>query len=92
VKGKCKLQINIVTKEDLEDFRIKLMTEIRETLKIQEVKSFPKSIKTKQVLEILDMSAGKLKQMRISGELSYKKVGGTYYYNYNEVKRLLPKE
>ncbi len=83
------MQINIVTKED---FRIKLMTDTRETLKIQEVKSFHKSIKTKQVLEILDMSAGKLKQMRISGELSYKKVGGAYYYNYNEVKRLLLKE
>ncbi len=86
------MQINIVTKEDLEEFRVKRLTEIREILKIQEVKSFPRSIKTKQALEILDMSAGKLKQMRITGELSYKEVGGTYYYNYNEVKGLLPKE
>ncbi|WP_313157568.1 helix-turn-helix domain-containing protein [Sphingobacterium multivorum] len=86
------MQINIVTKDDLEEFRVKLLSEIREILKIQEVKSFPRSIKTKQVLEILDISAGKLQQMRIAGELSYKKVGGTYYYNYNEVKRLLPKE
>ncbi|MGJ1435637.1 helix-turn-helix domain-containing protein [Sphingobacterium siyangense] len=86
------MEINIVTKDDLEEFRVKLLSEIREILKIQEVKSFPRSIKTKQVLEILDISAGKLQQMRIAGELSYKKVGGTYYYNYNEVKRLLPKE
>jgi len=86
------MQINIVTKEDLEEFRVKLLSEIREVLKIQEAKSFPRSIKTKQVLEILDISAGKLQQMRITGELSHKKVGGTYYYNYNEVKRLLPKE
>ncbi|WON93752.1 DNA-binding protein [Sphingobacterium sp. UGAL515B_05] len=86
------MQINIVTKDDLEDFRIKLLSDIKEILKIQEVKSFPRSIKTKQVLEILEISAGKLQQMRIAGELTYKKVGGTYYYNYNEVKRLLPKE
>lgn len=86
------MQINIITKEDLEEFRGKLLQEIKDVLKVQEVKSFPKSIKTKQVLEILDISAGKLKQMRISGVLTHKKVGGTYYYNYNEVKRLLPKE
>ena len=81
-----------MTKDDLEEFRVKLLSEIKEILKIQEVKSFPRSIKTKQVLEILEISAGKLQQMRIAGELTYKKVGGTYYYNYNEVKRLLPKE
>ncbi|MCS4165210.1 helix-turn-helix domain-containing protein [Sphingobacterium sp. BIGb0116] len=86
------MQVNIVTKEDLEEFRTRLLTEIKEVLKIQEVKSYPKSIKTKQVLEILEISAGKLQQMRISGLLSHKKVGGTYYYNYNEVKRLLPKD
>ena len=86
------MQVNIVTKEDLEEFRIKLLTEISGILKVQELKAYPKSIKTKQVLEILDISAGKLQQLRITGELSHKKVGGTYYYNYNEVKRLLPKD
>lgn len=86
------MQVNIVTKEDLEEFRIKLMTEIKETLNVLEQKSYPKSIKTKQVLEILELSSGKLKQMRISGLITFKKVGSTYYYNYNEVKRLLPKD
>lgn len=70
------MQVNIVTKDDLGEFRVKLLSEIREILKIQEAKSFPRSIKTKEILEILAISAGKLQQMRIACELSHKKVGG----------------
>lgn len=86
------MQIDLLTKEDLEQFRIKLLTEIREIMNVQEQNSFPKSIKSNQVLKILQISPGKLQNLRITGALSFKKVGGNYYYNYNEVKRLLPKE
>ncbi|WP_289034896.1 helix-turn-helix domain-containing protein [uncultured Flavobacterium sp.] len=84
--------VDIVTKKDLEEFRIKLLEEIKQVLNLQVEKSYPKSIKTKEVLKILQISAGKLQSLRISGELSYKKVGGNYYYNYKEVKQLLPKD
>lgn len=84
--------VNIVTKEDLEEFRIKLLNEIKQVLNLQEEKSYPKTIKSKEVLQILQISPGKLQSLRITGALSYKKVGGNYYYNYNEVKQLLPKD
>lgn len=84
--------VNMVTKEDLEEFRIKLLNEIKQVLNLQEEKSYPKSIKSKEVLQILQISPGKLQSLRITGALSYKKVGGNYYYNYNEVKQLLPKD
>lgn len=84
--------VNMVTKEDLEDFRIKLLDEIKQVLNLKDEKSYPKSIKTKEVLRILQISPGTLQKLRITGELSYKKVGGNYYYNYKEVKQLLPKD
>jgi len=83
--------IEIVSKEDLELFRVKLLGDIREIFREQQqltpVK--PEGYKTADVRKILGCSVNKLVALRISRNLRTKKIGGTVYYNVEDVKRLL---
>jgi hypothetical protein len=83
--------IEIVTKEDLEVFRIKLLGNIREILLDQQkaIPVKPEGYKTADVRKILGCSVNKLVSLRVSRNLRTKKIGGTIYYNVEDVKRLL---
>ena len=83
--------IEIVTKDDLEAFSIKLMGNIHE-LMIQQQKATPvkpEGYKTADVRKILGCSVNKLVALRVSRNLRTKKIGGTIYYNLEDVKKLL---
>ena len=85
------MSIEIVTKEDLQHFRIALLNDLKELI-VQNIKSerhIPEGYKTKQVRKILDCSNGKLQSLRISGKLRCKKIGGTLYYRRDDVEKLL---
>ena len=83
--------IEIVTKDDLEAFGIKLLGNIRE-LMIQQQKATPvkpEGYKTADVRKILGCSVNKLVALRVRRNLRTKKIGGTIYYNLEDVKKLL---
>ncbi|MFT4154799.1 hypothetical protein [Parafilimonas sp.] len=81
----------IVTREDLEDFRIRLLTDIKNIIQIQPTPSAGKleGYKTSDVRRILGCSFNKLVSLRITRKLRTKKIGGTLYYNKDDVKQLL---
>jgi len=83
--------IEIVTKEDLELFRVRLLGDIRNILTEQEKAKplKPEGYKTADVRKILGCSVNKLVALRVSRNLRTKKIGGTLYYNVEDVKRLL---
>jgi len=82
------MDIKIVTPEDLENFRIKLLEDIRKMLEPVK-KPLPSKIKSSEVKRLLAISSGKLHTLKVSGVLKSVKIGGTYYYDYSEVMNLL---
>lgn len=82
----------IITREDLQHFRIQLLSELKEYIQQlkKETSAFTvEGYKTKHVRKILDCSNGKLQSLRIAGKLRCNKVGGTLYYKREDVQRLL---
>jgi hypothetical protein len=85
------MPLEIVTKEDLEAFRARLLNDIGNIIREQPQQTIMKSegFKTSDVRKILGCSVNKVVSLRISKKLRSKKIGGTLYYNRDDVKKLL---
>ncbi len=79
----------IITTEDLYDFKIELYAEIRKMLHKKYFQNTKTWLKSSEVMEILKISAGTLQGLRESGDLPYSKMGKSYYYDLNEINRVL---
>jgi hypothetical protein len=78
----------LVTQADLTAFEISLLDTIRQIL--TENKAQPtKWLKSNQVKKLLGISTGTLQNLRNNGTLPYSKIGGTMYYNTDEINKLL---
>ena len=85
------MSAEIITKEDLQQFRIQLLEELKNwvaSLK-QSQPEHLEGLKTKHVRQILNCSTGKLHLLRSAGKLRVKKVGGTVYYRREDIKKLV---
>lgn len=82
------MEIDIVTKQDLQQFKAQLLQEIKELLQKSE-KPKTEWLRSKEVRSMLNISAGTLLNLRVTGVLRYTKVGGMHYYNYEDIKRVL---
>lgn len=78
----------IITKEDLEYFRIQLLNDLRQ-LQVSVTQKPPKEwLKGSEVKKLLNISAGTLQNLRINGKLQSTKVGGIYFYRYRDIEKL----
>ncbi|HEU4790760.1 MAG TPA: helix-turn-helix domain-containing protein [Flavobacterium sp.] len=82
---------SIITIEDLYEFKVELLQEIKKMLQSTEPSNSKKWLKSKEVIKLLNISPGTLKNLRINGTLSYTKIGGTIYYENQEIDKLLEK-
>lgn len=82
--------LDLITKEDLEQFKQELFAELRK-LGIRPANDQPdkKWLKSAEVRRLLNISAGTLQNLRINGTISYTKVGSLLYYNQNDLLKLL---
>jgi hypothetical protein len=81
----------LLTVSDLIDFKSELLTELgkllqRARLEVLEPKAW---LKSKEVRELLKISAGKLLTMRVNGTLPYTRIGGVIYYEYKDIEQML---
>jgi len=78
----------IITKEDLEEFREKLLNDIKILLgkPSEEPKKWLKSYQVKNMLRI---SSGTLQNLRANGTLSYTKIGSIIYYKQEDIMKVL---
>lgn len=83
------MPVSIITKEDLLEFRNELIQELEELLSLKAVSEQKLWLKSSEVKELLKISNGTLQNLRISGALTYNKVGGTLYYNYKDIEKLM---
>ncbi len=82
------MNIDILTKEDLQEFKAELLEEIKKLIdsRRSEKKTW---LRSTEVMELLKISTGTLKNLRVNGTLPYTRIGGTLYYNYKDIEKLL---
>ena len=85
------MQVEIVTKEDLRQFKAELLQELKEALKTGTKQAGKEWLKSNEVRKLLSISSGTLQTLRINGTLPFSKVGGIVYYPYQEIVKLLEK-
>jgi hypothetical protein len=79
----------IVTKEDLQVFRMQLLQDLKQVLAQHAQPAMKIWLKSGEVRRMLSLSAGKLQNLRITGKLRYSKVGNILYYRSDDVEKLL---
>lgn len=81
----------IITSEDLMEFKLELLEDIKQLLQNQSGHSSKKWLKSPEVRELLGVSPGTLQNLRINSTLPYTKIGGVLYYDYQEIIQVLEK-
>ncbi len=82
------MSATIITTEDLREFKMELLDDIKELLK-KSGQVTKKWLKSPEVRELLSVSPGTLQNLRINGTLPYTKVGGIIYYDYQEIVQVM---
>jgi hypothetical protein len=79
----------IITTDDLREFKIELLEEIRQLFKEHNGEPSKKWLKSYEVRKILNISPGTLQNLRLNGTLPYTKIGGVMYYDYADIQEML---
>ena len=80
---------NIITTDDLREFKMDLLDEMRKLLMQQSNGGLKKYLKSSEVMEMLQISPGTLQNLRINGTLPYSKVGGIIFYDAKEIQTVM---
>lgn len=83
------MPVKIATREDLENFRIQLLNDIKQLISPKQQVSVKPWLKASDVRKLLNISPGKLQTLRISGKLRSSKIGGVHYYKHEDIQQLL---
>lgn len=80
-----------VTRLDLDQFKLELVYEVRQLL--LEAHGAPRKrwLKSFEVRELLGVGHGTLHRMRTNGQLPYTPIGGVFYYDVEDVQRMIEK-
>lgn len=80
----------LLTKEDLERFKVELFEELRKLDPSQHQDIATKEwLKSCEVRKLLGISPGTLQNLRVNGTLPYTKIGSLMYYWYEDIRKLL---
>jgi hypothetical protein len=82
------MSVEIITKEDLNEFRRLLIADLSTLLAIKPQQQ-KKWLKSNEVRELLNISPGTLQNLRINGTLIYSRVGGIIFYESAHIDKLL---
>jgi hypothetical protein len=81
----------LVTADDLARFKTDLLSEIGKLLGTSKGQQTKKWLKTREVIKLLAVSPGKLQTMRKSGVLTYMQIGGSLYYDQEDINKMFEK-
>ena len=82
------MEVNILTKEDLHQFKTDLVAELKAILKIT-AEPPKKWLKSEEVKKLLKVSPGTLQTLRINGTLQYTKIGKIIYYDFEHIQKTM---
>jgi hypothetical protein len=82
------MNLEVMTKEDLKEFKHELLAEIRQL--IQPVSGQSKQwLRSAEVRKLLHISPGTLQHLRINGTLHFTRIGSIIYYKAEDINKLL---
>ncbi|MEJ5144645.1 DNA-binding protein [Sphingobacterium sp. MYb388] len=87
-KKSQKRRNDLLTIGDWEDYKLELITEIKELLKERNIAN-KKWLKTHEVLKLLRISPGNLQQLRSRKIIPYTPIGGLFCYYEEDMMGLL---
>jgi len=80
------MKIEFITKQDLQEFK----TQITQSIASLNTDMKPKKwLRSKEVRKMLNISPGTLQNLRIHGHIPFTKLGGTLFYDSNEIDKIL---
>jgi Helix-turn-helix domain len=81
---------DLITKDDLEKFKIELFAELRRpSYKLNRKDEQKEWLKSFEVRKLLNISPGTLSTLRRNGTLHFSKVGGLIYYKHDDILKML---
>ena len=83
------MAIEIVTKEDLQQFRVQLLNDLKQLITPSEAKIYKPWLKNSEVRKLLNISSNTVQRLRVAGKLRSSKIGGIRYYSYEDIEKLL---
>jgi hypothetical protein len=79
----------IITTEDLVAFKQELLTEFEKLFKSYSPQTQKRWLKAHQVRKLLNISIGTLQTLKSKGVIPYTKIGGVYFFDYEDIQRIL---
>lgn len=83
------MNLEIITKEDLREFKSELLAEIKKLVLLDGQGASKKWLKSNEVRRLLKISPGTLQNLRINGTLCFTRIGGIIYYKLEDINKLL---
>ena len=83
------MPVEIITKEDLHQFRLQLLDDLKQLLSPGHSNPAKQWLKAGDVRKLLGISPGTLQNLRIEGKLRASKIGGIHYYRFEDIDRLM---
>lgn len=83
------MAIEVLTKDDLNEFRDQLISDFRQLIQSKPEEEVQRWLKSHEVKQLLNISAGTLQNLRINGTLAYSKIGGTIFYDSIAINKIL---
>jgi len=81
----------LVTKADIIAVKEEIILQIKELLGQAAPKQM-KLLRSRDVMKLLSISASGLQNLRVNSIIPFKKIGGTIYYQYDDIIALLDKK
>jgi hypothetical protein len=79
----------LVTLDDLESFRLKLLMDFKKMVEGHLGKTPKRWLKSYEVREMLKISHGTLHTLRCNGKIPFTRIGGLIFYDAAEIDRVL---
>ncbi len=82
------MNVEMITKEDLQTFRLQLINDLKDLLKPRQ-NNTKEWLRSSEVKKLLNISPGTLQSFRINGKLKPSKIGAIHFYKYADIQNLL---
>lgn len=83
------MQVELITRQDLENFKKELLEAFATFTGKQSNTPAKEWLRSKEAKQLLNVSNGTLQNLRIKGLLHPTKIEGVYYYKLSEIQALL---
>jgi hypothetical protein len=79
----------LVTLGDLQEFKEDLLHSIKSIIQVNAPSPVKKWLKSYEVKKLMNISTGTLQNLRTNGTLPHTKIGGSIYYDAEQINQLL---